>query len=138
MTHSLRLSPKRKNDNPEERLQRDVVRYLSLALPDGCGVFWSATMNGVRVSPAIRAKLKASGVRPGVFDLLFIVLWDMGSLKSGDTYHLELKSPTGQPTPEQKLIMAALRPAGRGAYARSVEQAQAVLSEWKFPLRAKL
>lgn len=128
----------RKNDNPEERLQRDVVRYLDLALPEGCGVFWSATMNGVRVSPVIRSRLKASGVRPGVYDLLFVVLWNVGSLKAGDTYHLELKAPKGQPTPEQKLLMAALRPAGRGEYARSVEEVCAILTEWGFPLKARL
>ena len=41
---------RRKNDNPEERLQKAVVGYLDIALPKGCGVFWSAVMNGVRVS----------------------------------------------------------------------------------------
>lgn len=127
---------RRRNDNPEERIQREIVQYLDLALPPGCGIFFSATMNGVRVSAPIRAKLKASGVRPGVLDLVFVVLWDVGDLKAGDTFWLEVKSATGQPTPEQKVVMAALWSRGRGAYARSVEQACAALSAWGFPIRA--
>lgn len=128
----------RKNDNPEEQIQAAIVAYLELALPPGCGVFFSATMNGVKVTPAIRAKLKAAGVRPGVLDLVFIVLWDVGDLKAGDTYWIEVKSATGQPTPEQKVIMAALWGKGRGAYARSVEQASAALDAWGFPLRVRM
>lgn len=128
----------RKNDNPEERLQKAVARYLDLALPEGCGVFFSATMNGVRVSPAIRAKLKASGVRPGVYDFLFVILRDLPGLQQGDTFHLELKSPAGSLTPEQRLLMAALLPAGRGAYARSLDRVQAILTGWNFPLQAMI
>lgn len=135
---ALRVVPRRKNDNPEEKVQAAIVSWLELALPPGCGVFWSATMNGVRVSAAIRAKLKAAGVRPGVLDLVFVVLWDVGELKAGDTYWLEVKSATGQPTPEQKVVMAALWSRGRGAYARSVEQACAALSAWGFPLRVRV
>lgn len=132
----LKVVPKRKNDNPEERVQMAMVEYLDLALPPGCGVFWSATLNGIRVSAHLRAKLRAMGVRPGVFDLVFVVLWDVGDLRAGDTYWIEVKSATGQPTPEQKVIMAALWPKGRGAYARSVEQLAAALSAWGVPLRA--
>lgn len=128
----------RKNDNPEERLQRDVVRYLDLALPEGCGVFWSATMNGVRVSPAIRARLKASGVRPGVYDLLFIVLWDVGSLKAGDTYWAEIKSKTGRPTPEQAALMMALGPAEKGRFIYSLDDMHDALVAWGMPICAKL
>lgn len=114
------------------------VVVLDLAESLGCGVFWSATMNGVRVSAPIRAKLEAAGVRPGVLDLVFVVLWDLGDLKAGDTYWIEVKSATGQPTPEQKVVMAALWSRGRGAYARSVEQACAALSAWGFPLRVRV
>ena len=135
---ALRVVPKRKNDNPEERVQAAIVAYLELAMPPGCGVFWSATMNGVPVSPAIRGRLKASGVRPGVPDLVFVVLWDVGDLKAGDTYWIEVKSATGQPTPEQKVVMAALWSRGRGAYARSVDQACAAMSAWGFPLRVRV
>lgn len=128
----------RKNDNPEERLQKAVVRYLDLALPEGCGVFFSATMNGVRVSPAIRAKLKASGVRPGVYDFLFVVLRDLPGLTAGDTYWLELKSATGSLTAEQKALYVVLLEAGRGAYARSLDQVQDILTGWGFPIKARL
>lgn len=127
---------RRRNDNPEERIQREIVQYLNLALPPGCGIFFSATMNGVRVSAAIRSKLKAAGVRPGVLDLVFIVLWDVGDLRAGDTYWVEVKSATGRPTPEQKIVMSALWPRGRGVYARSVEQVCAALVAWGFPIRA--
>lgn len=135
---ALRLVRTRKNDNPEEQIQKAVVAYLDLALPPGCGVFWSATLNGIRVSAHLRAKLRDLGVRPGVLDLVFVVLWDVGELKAGDTYWIEVKSATGQPTPEQKVVMAALLSRGRGAYARSVEQACAALSAWGFPLRVRV
>lgn len=132
------MTTRRKNDNPEERLQKAVVRYLDLALPEGCGVFWSATMNGVRVSPAIRAKLKASGVRPGVYDFLFVILRDMPGLRAGDTFHLELKSDRGTLTTEQKALYVVLLEAGRGAYARSLDQVQDILTGWGFPIKARL
>lgn len=135
---ALRVVKKRKNDNPEEQVQKAVVAYLDLALPPGCGVFWSATLNGIRVSAHLRAKLRDLGVRPGVLDLVFIVLWDAGELKAGDTYWIEVKSATGQPTPEQKVIMDVLWAKGRGAYARSVEQACVALSAWGFPLRVRV
>ena len=128
-------TPRRKNGSPEADLQKAVVQYLELALPKEAGVFWSATLNGIRVSRGIRAGLRDQGLRPGVPDLVFIPL---AGPRAGQTFWIELKAEKGRPTPEQDALMDVLFPAGRGAFARSVHQVCAALSAWGFPLRAHL
>lgn len=130
---------KRVVTHPEEDLQRAVTEYLHLALPVGCGVEWSATLNGIRVSSSIRAKLKALGTNPGVvLDLCFIDR-RTGSPTFGQTRWIELKSARGVPSSEmQRNIVAALIEAGTGCYARSLEEVEAALRGWDFPLRVRL
>lgn len=125
--------PRRRNASPEAGFQKTVTAYLERALPPEAGVFWSATMNGVRVSLGVRATLRDQGLRPGVFDFVFIPL--VGP-DAGHTFWLELKAPKGRLTDEQSTLMDVLYPAGRGAQARTLEQVCAALVAWGFPIRA--
>lgn len=121
---------------PEEDLQRAVVEYLDLALPSDAGVFWSATLNGIRVSKGLRGKLKEQGLRSGVPDLVFIPL--RGPL-AGQSFWVELKAPKGRPSsPEQAALLDVLYVEGRGCYARSVDEVCAALTRWGFPIRARV
>lgn len=132
---------KRRNKAPEADLQKAVAAYLRLALPRSSGIFWSATMNGTRLpTEAARRRAKEQGLNAGVPDLVFIVIRPVPGLSVGDTYWLELKAPQGGAlTPEQKeIITHALYPHGRGAVARSIEQVEAALTAWGFPIRARI
>lgn len=127
--------PKRRNASPEADLQEAVVKYLELALPPSAGVWWSASMSGVRLpSAAAKAKAKRQGLRPGMPDLCFIPLWGENH---GETFWIELKAAKGQLSVEQTALMASLFP-NRGAVARSVEQVSAALVAFGFPVRARL
>lgn len=126
--------PKQKRAHDEDDLQESVVAFLDLALPAQAGVFWSATLNGVRVTKKAITRLHKLGLRRGVLDLVFIPL--EGPHK-GQTMWIELKSATGKPTPEQKKIVEALGP-DRACFARSVVEVQDALLRWEIPLRARL
>lgn len=128
--------PKRRRKQPEANLQASVVQYLERALPPEAGVWWSASMSGVRL-PSARAKARAKeqGLRRGMFDLCLIPL---RGPNAGETYWLELKSDEGSLTEEQERLMNVLFPAGRGAEARSIDQVCAALVAWGFPLRARV
>lgn len=114
-----------------------MVEYLDLALPQpSTAYWWSATMNGVRLTtPKARALAKEQGLRPGLFDLIFIKL--VGP-DAGQTYHFEVKGPDGRLTPEQKLVMDALWPLGRAASGKTTEALCAALVAWDFPIRARV
>lgn len=129
---------KRVIGHPEEDAQAAIVQYLDLALPPGCGVFWSATMNGVKVHARTRAKLKRQGLRPGVLDIVFIALHGAHGLPVGQSWWIEVKSATGALSKEQRVILDALWEAGRGCVCRDPVQVCAALTAWDFPLRARL
>lgn len=128
-----RKQPRRNND-PEAQLQMAMVEYLDLALLPS-EVWWSATLNGVRLTKRQAAKAKAQGLRKGLFDLIFVKLTGP---EAGQTFHFEVKSATGSLTPEQKDLMAVLWPVGRGASGKSVEQLCAALIAWDMPVRARV
>ena len=127
-------APKKARAHDEDDLQESVVAFLDLALPAQAGVFWSATLNGVRVTKKSIGRLHKLGLRKGVLDLVFIPL--EGPLK-GLTFWIELKSATGTPTIEQRKIVEALGP-DRACFARSVVEVQDALLRWGFPLRARV
>ena len=130
-------APRRRNRAPEANFQKAVATYLRLALPRESGIWWSATLNGVRLSTeAARGKAKAAGLNPGLYDFVLIVRKPVPGLVVGDTYHLELKSKTGSLTKEQRELMDALWPAGRGASAKTLDQVAAALVAWGMPIRA--
>jgi len=125
---------KRRNAHPEADIQKAMVAYLDLAFPPGCGVWWSATLNGVRLTRRQAGLAAEQGLRKGLFDLIFVKLTGPDA---GQTYHFEVKSERGTLTAEQKVLMDALWPAGRGAAGRSVEHLCAALVAWDFPVRAR-
>lgn len=128
---------RRRNKAPEANFQKQVATYLRLALPRESGIWWTSTLNGVRLSTeAERGRAKSAGLNPGLYDIVFIVLKPIPGLLVGDTYHLELKSKTGSLTKEQRDLMDALWPAGRGAAARTLDQVAAALVAWGLPIRA--
>ena len=112
--------PKRRA-GPEEQLQRSIVQFLRVALPDRLGVFWYAVPGhrGTRKRFEMGI-LKAMGVRAGVPDLAFI--------HDGRAFFIELKAERGALTKSQKETIPRLRAAGAETFVcRSVEDVQRVL-----------
>lgn len=125
--------PKRRRIKREAPVQEAMVEYLDLALPEGCGVWWSATLNGVRLTTAkARGDAAKQGLRKGLFDLIFVKL---RGPDAGQTYHFEVKAERGSLTPEQRMLLDVLFIAGRGATGKTVDQLAAALVAWGMPLR---
>lgn len=123
--------PRRRNATPEADAQAEVVRMLERTLAAG-NVFWSATMNGVKVTHKVRAGLRRQGVRPGVFDLLFIPLkkpFETSIAKIGQSHWIEMKATTSL-TPEQKLLFDVLFPLGLAQVCRTVGEVEDQLRDW--------
>lgn len=114
---------------PEEKIQRDVAKFLDAALPTDA--VWWHTPNGGGRSKAEAGALKAQGVKPGVPDV--VVFW------RGKLICIELKAPGGYPSPAQKLMRDRLQAAGAEWFlARSLEAVQFALLGQDVPLRGRL
>ena len=70
-------------DNPEERLQKAVVQFLSYCLPED--VEYTASLAGAHLGQSQRAKASATGLMPGWPDLMFVI--------ARRTYYIEIKAP---------------------------------------------
>lgn len=123
--------PKRRD--LEGPVQAAIVQYLGLAL-DPAETFWSATLNGVKVTPRIMSRLRAQGLRKGVLDIVLIPL--ANHPRVGVAHWCEVKSDEGRSTKEQKAILAVIQPLGLGALVRSVDDVHAYLIAQKFNLKA--
>lgn len=121
---------RRKRLNPEADLQKTVAALFDRIL-DPAKVHWSATLNGVYVTPKVRATLKEQGLRPGVLDIKLTLL--VGE-RRGQDFWIELKSKSGSATAEQKVLLAAYGPERAGT-AKTVEQVIALLALWNIPTR---
>lgn len=120
---------KRPRTDPEAALQRSVVQFLNVAIdPERC--WWTATMNGVRLRPAARAKAKAAGLMPGLPDLMFMPFI---GLYRGEFLALELKSAKGRATPEQAKLLAA---SSHVRIARSLDEVAYWLDVWGIHMKA--
>lgn len=123
----------RKNANPEHKLQVQVRQYLMTALPPS--IEWTANAAGVRVSIHAAKKMKAAGVRRGWPDLQFL-------FPDGVTRFVELKTPTGSLSPEQRdfrdRCLRIRPPVDIWALARSVEDVAAALAGWGVELRESM
>lgn len=106
----------------EEDLQRYTVQLLKL-----CGVrelVHFHVPNGEARSKVTGARLKALGVRPGVADFAMV-------LPGGRAAFLELKTPTGRASPEQRVFRCDAEAAGAlYAIARTPEEVEATLAGW--------
>ncbi len=89
-----------------------------------CGVPWWHTPNGEHRDPAIGAKLKRMGTKPGVPDVLCVI--------DGRLHGLELKRERGgRVSPAQRAMHDELRAAGAIVEtARGLDEALAVLLRW--------
>lgn len=115
---------------PEEALQRQVVAFLRMAAPN---VLWFAVPNqrGTRERWE-QALLKATGVRAGVADLVFV-------LDGGRVAFIELKAETGRQAPAQALFQEHCERLGAPyLICRSLAEVQGALAAWRVPLKGRL
>ena len=115
----------------EERLQRQVVEYLRVGLPDS--VVWThfPAGGGGKVRGA---KLKAMGLRPGFPDLLFV--WRDGERTK--TAWIELKTARGRESAAQREVRKSLALAGCAtAICRDLDAVIGTLKGWGLWLRAE-
>lgn len=114
--------------DPETQLQIAVAQFLNLALPPE--VTWTAINPIPAKSKAAAGLSKAMGLRPGVFDLLF--LWPIHQCGL-----IELKSDSGRASGNQ-LDFADRLSAARIPYdyCRSVLDVERALRSWGIPLKA--
>lgn len=106
----------------EDQLHISIVELLRTAGAPGM-VFWH-TPNGGRRGKVEAARFKMMGVRPGVPDLVI-------SLPSGAMAFMEIKTPKGALTPEQRDFLEAMKRNGHlTSVVRSLAEAAADLSTW--------
>jgi hypothetical protein len=88
------------------------------------GVIWYAVPNGEARSATTGARLKKSGVRPGVADIALV-------LPPGQAAFMELKWKAGKLSPAQKKFQADCETSGAlHAVARTSDEVRAVLAGW--------
>lgn len=104
----------------EDLLQIDMGRWLHVVAPD---LIWWHTPNGGARDARVGSVLKRMGALAGVPDLAFLlpdrrVLW------------VEVKTPTGRLTPEQRALHPRMSDAGHPVLiARSIDDLRAILSD---------
>jgi uncharacterized SAM-binding protein YcdF (DUF218 family) len=108
----------------ERQIHKGIAALLKLnASP---GVVWTHIANERRCSPREGAFLKALGVRAGVPDFLILV-----GGQSPITYFLEVKTPKGRLSTEQKRFQADVEKIGIVyAIARSIDEAHRYFKVW--------
>lgn len=108
----------------EDNLQMQVCDYLARVCPV---FFWAVPNGGVR-NPREAARLKRMGVRPGVFDLHFL-------LDEGRLGVIELKVKPNGLTPEQKIFQSwVLESGGSAATCYSIKDVYDTLVSWDVKL----
>ena len=106
----------------EEHLQAHVATMLRAYLPDG--IWWSASLSGIRLTPHLQKKAKGQGLNRGAPDLSFV-------MPSGVTRYIELKVGKNGLTDEQEALQATL--GGRMAVCRSWPEVRDQLAAWMAP-----
>lgn len=113
-------------DNSEFRLHAHCVRYLERVAPD-CFIFHPA--NGEKRSDATARKLRAMGVRRGVFDLVLLT-------PDSRAFFIEFKGPNGSLEPDQESFRIWLITAGFGyAVVKSQDDLQTFIQQNRIPNR---
>jgi hypothetical protein len=109
----------------ESDIQIQVADWLRLYESARDFIFFSCPNEGIdRANPARLAKLKRMGLRPGVADIVII--------RKGRAYFLELKTEEGVQSERQSAFQADCFYVGAEyAIARSFEEAQKIVKEWK-------
>lgn len=113
----------------EHIIQCGIARFLNCALPDDC--IWYAIPNGGARDAVTGKKLKDEGVKAGAPDIVLV--------SRGQPIGLEVKTPKGRLSPEQKSFHEAAKSAGMPCLVvRSIEDVERVLVELKIPLKARV
>lgn len=119
--------PVPRRNNAEEKLQAQVMQYLTLALPDGA-VAHHSPGEGLR-SKRAQGELKRSGHQKGWPDIEIVF--------RGRIYFIELKVPGTYPSPAQRAMHKRLMYADAPVMlCRSGTEVEAQLREACIPLRA--
>jgi VRR-NUC domain len=112
---------------PEDRLQKQIVDYLNAVLV--APAFVAAIPNASRRTAAGRAGNAVPGLKKGMPDLVVAA-----PLKR--TLWLEVKTPTGRMSAEQKEVQAVLRDMSHAhEVVRSIEDVKRALIAWGVPFR---
>jgi hypothetical protein len=119
------------HDDPEHRLQVGVATYFRFAMPDN--YIWTACPAGMRGSLYQGVKAKAAGLNPGWPDLQIL-------FPTAVTRYIELKSPDGRLTPDQRRFHDFCAATGRDIWAlcRTVEDVEATCLRWNIPMKMPL
>lgn len=105
----------------EETIQREVAAWLDVSLPRDWR--WFHVPNGGHRSKAVAGKLKAAGVKRGVYDVIICP-------PSGSDIWIELKAAGNYLTAEQREWMEWRQAHGRPTYvARSLGEVITVLKD---------
>jgi len=114
-------------DMTEDELQKQVVNWLHVALPEGC-VFHHSPNEGTR-HVAFKRKLKLMGTKFGWPDLEIFVPADQSRVGISTSIFIELKRlKGGKLTPNQEEMKARLLLAGcHWGLARSLKQVHEIL-----------
>jgi hypothetical protein len=113
----FRLQPSRRR--AEAEIQRRIAAMLRAYLPGE--VWWTASLSGVALPPALIARAKAAGLERGAPDLSFV--WP-----GGVTTYIEVKAAAGRLSREQRRLAAML--GARFALVRSPAEAREALTGW--------
>jgi len=123
-----------KRQHPEDALQAQVADYLDL-----CGLLWCHPPNGGKRGLIEACRLKRLGVRAGVPDLLIFERWQSTDPETGGEgfgVALELKSPTGRATSEQRAWLDSLQARGwRVGICRTFDEARKLIDETRRQVR---
>lgn len=116
------------NPESEDAIQASVIDYLDICLPPE--VMMSATLNGIRLTPAMISKAKKQGLKRGPLDLAFVAEeWD------GRTKWVEMKTATGTLTVEQRGWIKRVG-VKNCAVCRSLDEVVTALVGWGVQLKA--
>lgn len=106
----------------EDMLQRSICDFASWACPADRVIFHSVP-NGLPTTPRAIARFKKTGLKPGVADLVFVI--------DSKAHYLEVKSPLGVQSVEQKAFEAQCKATGTPySVCRSLDEAKTILQEW--------
>lgn len=114
----------------EEQIQGAVASFLDRSLPPDA--VWFHPPNGGHRHPAVAAKLKWAGVKPGVPDV--VIVW------RGRAIFIELKAHKGTLSDAQKEMQERLVLSGAVVFevARSVDEVEGFLRGVGIPLHVRI
>jgi hypothetical protein len=111
-----------KRDPSEHKLQVSLIDYLAIA--GRRDLLWFAIPNGGFRHISVAARLKAEGVRSGIFDMVFL-------LEQGRVGWMELKTRTGRLSASQIAFRERAEALGHlVAVIRSLDEAIVHLTKW--------